>query len=211
MILDLRTIFAVGAVTCIILGLMQVVAYLIGRFEHWPLWWGASNTLIGLGVVGASLRDTAPDFMSITVANTVMWIGCLVLLMGIRSFSGRARRLPFYVAAVALPAILLTAWIEPEGFSRRVALMSLLLAACDIAVVREGVRLFRRERLLSAVILIGFFAPTALIFGLRAAHAMRGGMGGGLFPAGGSGFHWLAVIAIERPGRSPMTFWDTVS
>lgn len=195
-ILDLRTIFAVGAVTCIVLGLMQVLTYVLGRFDRWPLWWGASNIFIGLGIIIAALRDIAPDFLTITIANTLMWVGYLILLMGVRSFAGRPRRLPVYVVVVLVPAALLTLWIEPEGFTRRVMLMGLLLVACDLAVMREGWRLFRNERLVSALLLVVLFGLTAsLMFG-RSAQAMFDGLGKDLFPAVSSDFHWMALIVI---------------
>jgi diguanylate cyclase (GGDEF)-like protein len=194
--LDLRTIFAVGAVTCIVLGLMQVLTYVLGRFDRWPLWWGASNTLIGLGIITAALRDFAPDFLTITVANVMMWGGCLLLLMGIRNFAGRRPRLGVYAGALALPAILLTLWIEPEGFSNRVLLMSLLLVACDVAVMHEGWRLFRQERLLSALLLIVVFGLTALLLSARAVQAIVEGVAPGLFHTESKSFHWLALIVI---------------
>lgn len=196
MILDLRTIFAVGAVTCIVLGLMQVLAYILGRFDRWPLWWGASNSFIGLGIITAALRDFAPDLVSITLANTMMWGGCLLLLMGIRSFAGRPPRLALYAIALILPAVLLTLWIEPEGFSRRVALMCVLLIAGDLAVIREGWRLYRDERLVSALLLISFFGFNAALFTVRGGQALMEGVGSSLFSQGQTGYQWLSLIAI---------------
>ncbi|WP_332680858.1 hypothetical protein [Bosea sp. (in: a-proteobacteria)] len=75
MVLDLRTIYAAGAITCVLLGFVQLLAFAAGRFERWPLWWGLSNLLIGIGLIGVSLRDSIPDLVSIPLANLVSWIG----------------------------------------------------------------------------------------------------------------------------------------
>lgn len=192
MLLDLRTIYLAGAITALILGFVQLAAYATGRFERWPLWWGLSNLLIGLGLIGVGLRDIIPDFVSIPLANTVSWIGYLLVLFGVRSFAGRPTRLPRYALAVAAAAIPLFLWNEPDGFVRRVVLVSALVMACDALVVREGLLLWRRERLVSGAILATLFAPTVVLFALRAWLAMTGQLGSELFPADGAD-PWMAV------------------
>ncbi|CAD5259923.1 Diguanylate cyclase (GGDEF) domain-containing protein [Bosea sp. 62] len=182
-LLDLRTIYLAGAITALILGFVQLAAYATGRFERWPLWWGLSNLLIGLGLIGVGLRDIIPDLISIPLANTVSWIGYLLVLYGVRSFGGRPARLPLYALAIAAAAIPLALWNEPDGFVRRVVLVSVLVMACDTLLVREGLLLWRRERLVSGAILAALFAPTVLLFALRAWLAMTGQLGAELFPA----------------------------
>jgi diguanylate cyclase (GGDEF)-like protein len=191
-LLDLRTIYLAGAITALILGFVQLAAYATGRFERWPLWWGLSNLLIGLGFIGVGLRDTIPNIVSIPLANTVSWIGYLLVLFGVRSFAGRPARLPLYGLAVAAVAIPLFLWSEPEGFVRRVVLVSVLVLACDVLLAREGLLLWRRERLVSGAILAALFAPTAILFALRAWHAVTGDLGAELFPADNAN-PWLTV------------------
>jgi diguanylate cyclase (GGDEF)-like protein len=191
-LLDLRTIYLAGAITALILGFVQLAAYATGRFERWPLWWGLSNLLIGLGFIGVGLRDAIPNMVSIPLANTVSWIGYLLVLFGVRSFAGRPARLPLYGLAVAAVAIPLFLWSEPEGFVRRVVLVSVLVMACDVLLAREGLLLWRRERLVSGAILAALFAPTAILFALRAWLAVTGGLGAELFPADNAN-PWLTV------------------
>lgn len=183
MLLDLRTIYLAGAVTALILGIVQLAAYATGRFERWPLWWGLSNLLIGLGLIGVGLRGVIPDIVSIPFANTVSWIGYLFVLFGVRSFAGRPERLPLYALAVAAAAIPLFVWNGPDGFVRRVVVVSVLVMACDALLVREGLLLWRRERLLSGAILAALFAPTVLLFAARGWFAVTGELGAELFPA----------------------------
>lgn len=195
MLLDLRTIYAVAAVTSLILGCMQLGAFATGRFERWPLWWGLSSLLIGFGILLTTFRDVIPDVASIGLANTMTWAGYLLVLVSVRSFGGRRPMPILYVTAVAGAALLLLLWIEPEGFSKRAALVSLLLASCDIAVAREGVGLARREKLRSAWILVLLFLPTASLFGARAVLALTGHLGTELFPTGHVPLQWTAVGA----------------
>lgn len=190
--LDLRTIYLAGAITALILGFVQLSAYATGRFERWPLWWGLSNLLIGLGLIGVGLRDVIPDIVSIPLANTVSWIGYLLVLFGVTGFAGRPARLPLYVLAVAAAAIPLFLWNEPDGFVRRVVLVSVLVMACDALLVREGLLLWRREQLVAGAVLAALFAPTVVLFALRAWLAVTGRLGSELFPAEGAD-PWLAV------------------
>ncbi|PZN99270.1 MAG: GGDEF domain-containing protein [Hyphomicrobiales bacterium] len=195
MLLDLRTIYAVAAATSIILGCMQLCALATGRFERWPLWWGLSSLLIGFGMMLTVFRGVIPDAASIVLANTLTWAGYLLVLVSVRSFGGLRNRPGFYVAAVAGASFLLMLWIEPEGFAKRAALVSLLLGCCDIAVVREGVGLARREKLRSAWILVALFLPTAGLFLTRAVFAITGELGTELFPPGQVPLQWAAVGA----------------
>lgn len=191
MLLDLRTIYLAGALTCVILGLVQLSAYATGRFERWPLWWGLSNILIGLGLIGVGLRGIIPDILSIPLANTVSWIGYLLILFGVRSFAGRPARLPLYLLAVAA-ALPLFLWNEPDGFVKRVVLVAVLVMACDMLLVREGLLLWRRERLASGAILAALFAPTVVLFAIRGHLAATGQLGTELFPANDAN-QWVAA------------------
>lgn len=192
MLLDLRTIYLAGALTCVILGLVQLSAYATGRFERWPLWWGLSNILTGLGLIGVGLRGIIPDIVSIPLANTVSWIGYLLILFGVRSFAGRPARLPLYLLAVAAAALPLFLWNEPDGFVKRVVLVAVLVMACDMLLVREGLLLWRRERLASGAILAALFAPPVVLFAIRGYLAATGQLGTELFPANDAN-QWVAA------------------
>ncbi|HEV7259115.1 MAG TPA: GGDEF domain-containing protein [Bosea sp. (in: a-proteobacteria)] len=195
MILDLRTIYVVGATTCIILGCIQLFALLTARFERWPLLWGLSSLLLGCGMVLIALRGLVPDFVSIEIANMATWSGYLLLLASVRSFAGMPARTMLYLGAIAGAGVLLFLWNEPEGFARRVMLMSVLCSTCDVLIVREGLRLVRRERLRSAWLLVGLFAPTVVLFLLRGWLALTGQLGSDLFSEKHAPLAWLAIVA----------------
>jgi len=191
-LLDLRTIYLAGALTCVILGFVQLSAYATGRFERWPLWWGLSNILIGLGLIGVGLRGSIPDIISIPLANTVSWTGYLLILFGVRSFAGRPARPLLYLLAIAAAAIPLFLWNEPEGFAKRVVLIAVLVMACDLLLVREGLLLWRREQLVSAAILAALFAPTVVLFAIRGYLAATGRLGTEMFPTDNTS-QWLTA------------------
>ncbi len=195
MLIDLRTIYAVAAATSLILGLLQLSAFATGRFGRWPLWWGLSSLLIGTGVVLVVLRGTVSDAISIGLANTLTWAGYLLVLVSVRSFAGLRTKPWHYAVGLAAPMILLILWIEPSGFSRRVALVALLMGCCDAAVAREGFRLARTSGLRSAWILVALFLPTSIFFLLRAVLALNGHLGDELFPPHPVPMHWAAAGA----------------
>ncbi len=191
-LLDLRTIYLAGALTCVILGFVQLSAYATGRFERWPLWWGLSNVLIGLGLIGVGLRGVIPDILSIPLANTVSWTGYLLILFGVRSFARRPPRPLLYLLAVAAAAIPLFLWNEPDGFAKRVVLVAVLVMTCDALLVREGLLLWRRERLVTGAILAALFAPTVVLFAIRGYLAATGQLGTEMFPTDNTS-QWLTA------------------
>jgi diguanylate cyclase (GGDEF)-like protein len=196
MVLDLRTIYAVCAAACLVLGCVQLLAYTTGRFERWPLWWGASNLLLGFGCFGVALRDIAPDFVSVGLANSLTLAGYVALLIAIRVFADERINFLYYgvfTVVGSLPAFLI--FNDGASYLPRIGYFSAIFFCCDLAIMREGLRLVRREKLVSGWILVGLFAPTALIFAGRAVLALMGRLDGdSLFDRPGPD-QWLALTA----------------
>lgn len=193
MILDLRTIFVTGALTCLVLGIMQLMAFATGRFTRWPAWWGLSSLCIGAGLLCAALRGSIPDMVSIEFANTVLIGGSALLVFGVRSFGGR--ELPWFAFVILLATtwVLLSLFPGEDGYATRVAIVALLLALCDTAMMREAIRLARGEKLRSAWILAGFFAPTVVVYLVRMVLALGNAVGTTLFPENAGPASWLAA------------------
>lgn len=196
MVLDLRTIYVVCGFACLVLGCVQLLAFATGRFERWPLWWGGSNVLLGLGSLGVALRDIAPDFITVGVANSLTLAGYIALLAAIKIFAGKHINLRGYAAVIAIGSLpLFLVFDDGASYLPRIAYLSFVFSFCDLAIMREGYRLVRRETLVSGWILVGLFAPTSLIFAGRATLALLGRLGGdGLFDKP-SGDQWLALTA----------------
>lgn len=195
MILDIRTLYVVTAVACLVLGALQLIAYCTQRFERWPAWWGLSNVLLGLGTLGVALRGIGPDFLTVQLANVVTVAAFLLLLASVRAFAQRPPLSWWVVTGVALSQVLLVAvWSTPADFRARIAFESTVFALFDSAIVVEGVRLARRHRLKSAWLLAGCFGVTALLFAIRTVMTSRGAIGGTtLFSSPTVTYQWMAA------------------
>lgn len=198
MLLDLRTIYVVDAVACLLLGIVQLLAFATGRFERWPLLWGLSNLLLGIGTLAVAMQTLVPDVIGVDLANIVTLVGYLLLLAAVRMFAGKPMHVRWYGLALAAGVVPLVLFFhDAASYANRVAFLSLYLCFCDLAVAREGVRLALREKLASAWILVGLFVPTALIFAARSLLAVTGRLdaGGGLFVHDGSVHAWIGMTA----------------
>lgn len=195
MSLDLRTMYVVTAMICGVLGAIQLLACLTRRFEPWTGFWGLSNLLLGLGMLGVALRDSLPDLVSVQLANSVTVLGYLLLVISVRTFAGRAgARWPYAVIAVLVTAMYGLVWQDPAAHLSRIAFMSALATAFDLAIIRDGIILARRQRLTSAWILVGLFCLTAPLFAVRTLMALTGQLGTpALFSADAGPYPWMAA------------------
>jgi diguanylate cyclase (GGDEF)-like protein len=196
-ILDMRTMYVVSAMSCIVLGCVQPMGFSAARAERWPAWWGLSNVFVGLGMLGTALQGVAPNFVSIVLADSVTLAGYLLLLAAVRAFAGRrvSWRAGAFVLAVTT-ALIQFAWDDLADYPDRIAFLSVLAIGCDVAIIWEGVRLARCERLASAWILVGLFVLTAMMSASRVVLALAGDLGGHvLFSADAGPHQWLAVVA----------------
>lgn len=209
MSLDLRTMYVVTAMVCGVLGAIQLAACITRRFEPWTGFWGLSNLLVGLGTLGVALRDSLPDILSVQLANSVTLWGYLLLVISVRAFADRTDRTdrtgrtgragplwPYAAIAGLATAMFVFVWDDPADHLQRIGFMSALAAAFDVAIIRDGIILARRERLTSAWILVGLFCLTAPIFALRTLLALTGAIAGPtLFPGGAGPYPWMAATA----------------
>ncbi|ACI56654.1 diguanylate cyclase [Rhizobium leguminosarum bv. trifolii WSM2304] len=197
MLLDLRTIYFIVAVSCFVLGILQLAAYATGRFERWPLWWGLSNLLVGVGSFLVALRNLVPYSVSVDGGNIVTIAGYMLMFFAVRVFAGRALNQRYFWLAiflVSVPVALIVS--DPSAVSARLLYVSVICCLCDLAVASEAVGVARREKLYSAVLLVGLYVCTAMIFAVRSILAATGEIGGP-DPFGGSVVHsWMAVSAV---------------
>ncbi|MBX5221210.1 GGDEF domain-containing protein [Rhizobium sp. NLR8a] len=197
MLLDLRTIYFIVAVSCFVLGILQLAAYATGRFERWPLWWGLSNLFVGVGSFLVALRNFVPYAVSVEGGNVVTVAGYMLMFFAVRVFSGRVldqRTFWLSISLVSVPVVLIVS--DPEAVSARLLYVSVICSLCDLAVAGEAISIVRREKLYSAGLLIGLYVCTAMIFAVRSILAATGEIGGP-DPFGGSVVHsWMGVSAV---------------
>src|SRR5258708_17308152 len=193
MMLDLRTMYVVVAITCLTLGGMQLIACSLRRFERWPALWAASNGLVGLGPVRGSVQDV----VSIQLSNIVTVIGYALLCGSVKAFAGRpVFPRPYALAAAATIALLAFVWTDAGDFRARIAVVSALCCVFDIRIVFDGIRLARHERLMSAWLLASTFGLTAVLFVARTVMTVTGHIGGpDLFSGGTVTYQWMAVTS----------------
>lgn len=199
MALDLRTIYVVASLTLIVLGAIQLVAYATGRFKRWPLWWSASNILTGIGCLCIAFRDIVSDAITIDLGNAIILAGYLLMFVAIREFAGRKLDPSCYILATAVGSLVIIVFLGGTADTMgRIAFGSMISCLVDLAVIREGWSLARREKLYSAWIFVTLYVPTAAIFATRSALALTDNLSGPeLFRHGGQNPHaWLALSSV---------------
>ncbi len=192
--LDLVTIYAVTAFVLLATGIVQLLSFVGGRFGRWLAWWGGSNLLIGLGTLMLARRRLESDANIVVLADLLTVTGYAMLFVGVRSFTMRPALIRSAIpAAVGIGVILSLS--DPADFPVRIALLSILYGCWDGAVAFEALRLRRDEGLRTAWLMIFAFAPTAVLFFIRAAFAFTGYLGTGGVSAATNPTHALLAVS----------------
>lgn len=190
MTFDLRTIYAMTALACVILGGVQCAAFFTGRFGRWLAWWSVNNILLGLASLLIVLRGIAPDFISVEVGNTLTIVGSALLPLAIREFAGRKTALWVVLLMAGLPSLPYFLIItDPSQSMPRIVFSSAVCALYDMIVAWETRRLAREEKLYSAELASGLFALTATLYAARALMGWWGSLGGGPLFQNGDQMH----------------------
>lgn len=200
MTFDLRTIYAMTALACLVLGLLQAVVFMSGRFDRWLAWWSASNLTLGLGDLFIGFRGYLSDVITVQLGNVLVIAGCAMMPVAMRMFAGRKvdfLRCGLLLFVLVLPMLIV--FPTAETARERVIYGSLVSGLLDLAVAYEASRLAKDEGLYTARLTCGLFLTTGFIYALRAGFGMAGLFGTeGLFD-GGSGSHaflGLVVMAV---------------
>jgi diguanylate cyclase (GGDEF)-like protein len=198
MTFDLRTIYAMTAAACVVLGMIQYAAYFTNRFGRWLAWWSASNILLGLGSFCIVLRGIAPDAITVQLGNTLTIAGCVMLPAAMRIFAHRSvslRTCGLLIVVLSLPFILV--YPQSDAALQRVAYGSVVCGLLDLTVAFEAYRLMRSERLQFAKLTVVLFCITAALYLCRAAFAAAGMFGSrGLFEDGESSHALMGLVAM---------------
>jgi diguanylate cyclase (GGDEF)-like protein len=153
--------------------------------------------LVGIGSFFVSLRGTVPSFVSFDAGNVTTIAGYLLMFFAVRIFADRPvdkRYCGLAICSISLFVLIFT--IDPTAVSARVFYVSVVCCLCDLAILREGVGIFRREKLFSAGVLAWLYLPTAAIFLVRGLLAATGDIAGPN-PFGSSLAHgWMAATAV---------------
>src|SRR6266581_4887980 len=146
--LDVGTLSVVTVFVTALLGALLVFAGLQNRSIRAPMWWGAAQIIAAIGLGLVSSRGSAPDFVSIDLANALVLLAYGLTWAGARVFDGR-KVLPLVV--VFAPFVWLMACRIPvfeNDYNLRVLIVSAMMAMLAAATGEEFWR-GREEPLMS--------------------------------------------------------------
>jgi diguanylate cyclase (GGDEF)-like protein len=110
--LDLNTLFVVAIYVEALLGLLLLFVWVQNTQIHAVAWWGSAHLMRSASIALFGLYGLAPDFISIDLANIILFLSFAVTWTGARVFDNR-EPLPLYlilgsviwVTAVHLPSL----------------------------------------------------------------------------------------------------------
>ena len=166
MSLDFTTLFLLTLDIEAMLGLLLLFSWAQNTGVTAVAWWGAANLLRALSIGLYGMYGALPDFLTITIADVILFSSYAVTWTGARVFHGRAARPGSLVtgATVWLLACQLAAF--PPGSSLRGSLSAAIIVTFVWLTAFEFWR-GRGERLLSRWPAIFIFFANGAIFLLR--------------------------------------------
>ncbi|HPN53899.1 MAG TPA: GGDEF domain-containing protein [Anaerolineaceae bacterium] len=142
MILDIRTLSFVNVIVAMVLGIAMIFIYTTRRtYSGFRLWLAASACHV-LGFLLLSARDFISDFLTIIVANLLIYAYFQLLLVGIRRFWDVPPRKGEVLAEfLAMLVVLVYATYLAPNANLRIVLVSILLT---LPIARTAFLLFTR-------------------------------------------------------------------
>ncbi|ACJ00671.1 sensor histidine kinase [Rhodospirillum centenum] len=138
--LDVGTIFAAISLVAAALALGLSLFWLSNRNLTGVGLWAVGGAIVGIGTWGLALRGVIPDVLSITVANSAILAGLLLIWAGLRRFNGRQVPWGLVVAATLATAVSMF-WLSAvrDDIVARVAVNAACLTAGYLLCAREFV------------------------------------------------------------------------
>jgi diguanylate cyclase (GGDEF)-like protein len=135
--LDVQTLSVVTVFVTALLGALLVFAGLQNRAVRAPMVWGAAYIVAAVGLALLTTNGSAPDWISIDIANALVLLGAALTWAGARIFDARPVRPGLVLAA---PALWLVACAIPTfaaDINLRVVLVSALMAMLAAVTAEE--------------------------------------------------------------------------
>jgi len=163
MTLDVRTLVAITMAAAVLAVLAMLFLYMGHRQEKALKHAVFALAMQSLGLLLLSLRNVAPDWLTIVAANTLIIVGGLYLMVGsVRIFYGRAFRIhPLILLGLPTLAIFWYLTYVDNDYFLRVVVFALIAGTLAFMGAREFSRPVEDEiwggpRLLAMVLLIGY-------------------------------------------------------
>ena len=168
--LDTRTMMVASVANAMVLGALALWLAGDGPKTAAIRRWGITMILFGLGIGGLALRGRFPDFISIALANTMLFVALAVGLRGIRMFCGVSGTDLLSWVVVATVFLASIAFPDPHGDYRlRVVVVSIGMAivmARGALTLRQGVPPYARRSYRFTEIALWFTGALALLRGI---------------------------------------------
>lgn len=146
--LDIPTLAVVTVFVTALLGVLLLFAGLQNRAVRAPMLWGIAFLFAAVGMALVIVRGQVPDWLSIHVANVLVFVGFGLVWVGARLFDGRPPRVMLVAIAPALWIVACAIPVIGNDINLRTMIASALGAALAFATAREIWR-GRAEPLLS--------------------------------------------------------------
>jgi diguanylate cyclase (GGDEF)-like protein len=194
MALDVNTLFLVTIYVEVILGLLLLFAWVQNTAITAVAWWGFAHLLRAASVVLFGLYGSAPDFVSIDLANVILFTAFAFTWTGARVFDHLRPQPVLMFGGAALWLVVSRLPMVEASFGVRVLLSSGIITAYTWATAYEFWR-GRSEPLVSR------WPAIFMLFAHGALYLLRTPFGTMLpwSPAGNQVFEsvWLTVLSFE--------------
>ncbi len=141
-LLDNRTQAALQFAVPVILLMVMSVSWRTQKTHHGFGRWTISNAPLALGSLLLGLRGMVPDWVSVFVANGLLFISPILIYEGIRQFRGRPPRDIFNYGLMAflLGAFAFFLWVRPDANVRPVVMTvcaAIVILRCAASLSRD--------------------------------------------------------------------------
>jgi diguanylate cyclase (GGDEF)-like protein len=191
--LDVNTLFMVTIYVEVILGLLLLFAWAQNTAIHGVCWWGFAHLIRAASIVLFGTYGSAPDLISIDLANALLFTAFAVTWTGARVFDGRPVEPVYLVTGAVLWLLICRLPILADALQTRTFIASGIITAYTWLTAYEFWR-GRSEQLVSRWPAIFMLFAHGALFLLRTPLAL-------LLPWSPSnsvfGSVWLTVLSFE--------------
>jgi len=193
MMLDVNTLFMVTIYVEVILGLLLLFAWAQNTAIHGVCWWGFAHLIRAASVVLFGTYGSAPDLISIDLANVLLFTSFAVTWTGARVFDGRPVEPVYLVTGAVLWLLICRLPVLTEAIQTRALIAAGIVTAYTWLTAYEFWR-GRSEQLVSRWPAIFLLFAHGALFLLRTPLAV-------LLPWAPNnkmfGSVWLTVLSFE--------------
>jgi len=191
--LDVNTLFMVTIYVEAILGLLLLFAWVQNTAIHAVAWWGFAHLIRAASIVLFGMYGSAPDLITIDLANALLFTAFAVTWTGARVFDGRQAEPVYLVTGAVLWLLVCRLPVLADAVETRALIASSIITAYTWLTAYEFWH-GRREQLVSR------WPAIFMLFAHGALYLLRTPLAAVLPWARGNqmlGSVWLTVLSFE--------------